>query len=264
MEKVVSKDGTPIAFDRYGEGPSLILVSGATATRAMEASFAEAISGHFTVYAYDRRGRVDSGDTAPYAVEREIEDLEALIEKAGGSAFVFGHSSGGVLALRAAANGLAIPKLAVYEPPFIVDDSRPPVPDDYVEHLDQLISEGRKGDALAYFMTAAVGTPEEFVEQLREAPFWETSERAANTIPYDGRVMGGTTSGKPLASSPWDSIEVPALVMDGGASEGWIRNGARQLAEILPDSGHVTLGGQDHGPADEVLAPTLAEFFGSK
>ena len=260
METVISKDGTTIAFDRYGEGPPLILVSGATATRAMEKPFAEAISAHFTVFAYDRRGRIDSGDTAPYAVEREIEDIEALIE-AGGSAFVFGHSSGGVLALRAAASGLPIPKLAVYEPPFIVDDSRPPLPEDYVEHLDHLIAEGRKGDALAYFMTKAVGTPEEFVAQLRDAPFWKASENVAHTIPYDGRVMGDTMSGKPLSKSPWDSIEVPTLVMDGGASQGWIRNGARQLTEILPDSRYITLEGQDHGPADEVLASPLVEFF---
>ena len=264
VETVVSKDGTTIAFDRYGEGPPLILVSGATATRAAETTFAQTISEHFTVFAYDRRGRVDSGDTQPYAVEREIEDLEALIEEAGGSAFVFGHSSGGVLALRAAANGLEIPKLAVYEPPFIVDDSRPPVPNDYVEHLDQLISEGRKGAALAYFMTTAVGTPEEFIEQIRSAPFWSMSESVAHTIPYDGRVMGGTMSGKPLSESPWDSIKIPTLVMDGGASEGWIRNGVRQLAEILPNSRRITLEGQDHGPADEVLAPALVEFFGSR
>lgn len=228
METVVSKDGTKIEYDRYGEGPPpLILVSGATATRAMEAPFAEFISDHFTVFTYDRRGRVDSGDTAPYAVEREIEDIAALISEAGGSAFVFGHSSGGVLALRAAALSLPIPKLAVYEPPFVVDDSRPAVPENYVEHLDSLIAEGRKGDALAYFMTEAIGTPEEFVEQLKGAPFWGTSESVAHTIPYDGRVMGDAMSGKPLAKNPWDFIEVPTLVMDGGASEGWIREGAK-------------------------------------
>jgi len=136
METVVSKDGTIIAFDRYGGGPPLILVSGATATRAAETSLAETMSGDFTVLSYDRRGRGDSGDTLPYAVEREMEDLEALINEAGGSAFVFGHSSGGVLALRAATSGLEILKLAVYEPPFIVDNSRTSVPDDYVAHLE--------------------------------------------------------------------------------------------------------------------------------
>lgn len=221
-------------------------------------------SGHFTVYAYDRRGRGDSTDTHPYAHEKEIEDLDALIEEAGGSAFVFGHSSGGVLALRAAASGLLIPRLAVYEPPFIVDDSRPAVPDDYVETLDRLIYEGRKADALAYFMTAAVGTPEELVEELRSAPFWQTSESVAHTIPYDGRIMGDTMSGKPLAKSPWEYIEIPTLEMNGGASESWIHEGARQLAQILPNSRLLTLEGQDHGPADDVLAPVLAEFFAER
>lgn len=264
METVVSKDGTTIAFDRYGGGPPLILVSGATATRAAETSLAETMSEDFTVLSYDRRGRGDSGDTLPYAVEREMEDLEALINEAGGSAFVFGHSSGGVLALRATASGLEIPKLAVYEPPFIVDNSRPSVPDDYVEHLDHLIAEGRKDDALEYFMTKAVGIPEEYIEQMKAAPFWEMSKSVAHTIPYDGRVMGNTMSGKPLSKEPWDSIEAPTLVIDGGASEAWMRHGARQLADILPDSQHVTLEGQDHGPANEVLAPVLVEFFGSK
>lgn len=262
METVTSQDGTTIAFDMYGEGPSLILVSGATATRAMEVSLAETVSEHFTVFAYDRRGRADSGDTAPCMVEKEIEDIGTLITYAGGSAFVFGHSSGAVLAVRAAASGLSIPKLAVYEPPFIVDDSRPPAPDDYLEHFDRLISEGRRGDALAYFMTAAVGTREESVAQPRSAPFWESSESVAHAIPYDGRTMSDATSGKPLASDPWGTIEIPTLVMDGGASEDWIRNGSRQPAQRLPYSRYITLEGQDHGPADDVLAPMLVEFFG--
>lgn len=262
METAISKDGTNIAFDRHGDGgPSLVLVSGAMATRAMETPFAEEISAHFTVYSYDRRGRGDSGDTTPYAVEREIEDLEALIEAAGGSAFMFGQSSGGVLSLRAAASGLEIPKLAVYEPPFVVDDSRPPLPDDYVERLDELIAEGRRGDALEYFMTVSAGVPDEYIAHMKSDPAWQTSEEVAHTIAYDGRVMGDTMSGKPLSSSPWDSIEVPTLVMDGGASEGWVQNGARQLAEVLPDSRYVTLEGQDHEPADDILAPALVEFF---
>src|SRR4051812_5066097 len=135
MRTVISKDGTPIAFDQSGQGPALILVAGATATRLAEASLAAALASHFTVFAYDRRGWGESGDTAPYAVEREVEDIEALINEAGGAAFVFGHSSGAVLALEAARLLLTkITKLAVYEPPFIIDDSRPPAPEDYVPH----------------------------------------------------------------------------------------------------------------------------------
>src|SRR5438046_2572146 len=139
MRKVISKDGTPIAFDQSGHGPPIILVAGATATRLAEASLAAALAPHFTVFAYDRRGRGESGDTAPYAVEREVEDIGALINEAGGSAFVFGHSSGAVLALEAARLlPTKITKLALYEPPFVIDDSGAPLPTDYVTQLTEL------------------------------------------------------------------------------------------------------------------------------
>ena len=150
MNKVISKDGTPIAFDRAGQGLALILVTGALATRSDMVSLAAHLASHFTVFTYDRRGRGESGDTAPYAVEREVEDLAALIVEAGGSAFVFGHSSGAVLALEAARwLSTSITKLALYEPPFIVDESRPPLPDDYLTQLTGLISSGRRGEAVA-------------------------------------------------------------------------------------------------------------------
>src|SRR5579883_1411782 len=141
MRKVISRDGTPIAFDQSGQGPALILVTGATATRLAAVSLAAALAPHFTVFAYDRRGRGDSGDTLPYAVEREVEDIEALIAEAGGSAFVFGHSSGAVLALEAARLlPTKIKKLAIYEPPFIIDDSRPAGVQDYVKRLNEFVS----------------------------------------------------------------------------------------------------------------------------
>jgi len=258
MNTVTSKDGTRIAFDRYGEGPALIFVDGATADRSMDMSLATVLAPHFTVYAYDRRGRGDSEDTLPFTVEREIEDLDAIITEAGGSAFVLGHSSGAVLALRAAASGLAISRLAVYEPPFVVDDSRPPLPDDYVDHINELVAAGRRGDVYAYFMTAAVGIPAEYVEQMGSDP---ASEKVAHTIAYDGAIMGDTMSGKPLSSAPWAAITVPALVMDGGESPAWQHNGVRALVAALPNARHRTLEGQDHGPADDVLAPVLIEFF---
>jgi len=261
MNTVTSRDGTKIAFDRWGEGPALILVGGATATRAASAQSAEDLAKQFTVYTYDRRGRGDSGDTAPYAVEREIEDLDAIIGEAGGSANVFGHSSGAVLALRAAAAGLDIPKLAVYEPPFITDDSRAPVLDDFVEHLDELTAEGRRDDAVAYFMRAAVGIPDEFIEQMKDSPMWEPSVEVAHTLAYDGRIMGDTMSGKPLSAEPWASIAIPTLVMYGGASEPFMHNGAKALAGHIPNAQHRTLEGQDHGPAGDVLNPMLEEFF---
>lgn len=261
MESVISKDGTSIAFDRYGDGPALILVGGATVTRGYQTALATVLGEHFTVYSYDRRGRGDSGDTLPYAVEREIEDLEAMIDAAGGSAFVFGQSSGAVLSLRAAAAGLAIPKLAVYEPPFIVDDSRSPVPTDYVEHLDGLVAADRREDALVYFMTAAVGIPEEYVAQMRQDPMFLSSTNVAHTIAYDGRIMGETKFGKPLADKPWCSINVPTLVLDGSESPDWKHAGSQALMSKLPNATYRSLAGQDHGPADDVLAPVLVTFL---
>jgi pimeloyl-ACP methyl ester carboxylesterase len=267
MRKVISKDGTPIAFDLSGQGPALILVAGATATRLAEASLAAALAPHFTVFAYDRRGRGDSGDTAPYAVEREIEDIEALITEAGGSAFVFGHSSGAVLALEAARLLPAkITKLAVYEPPFIIDDSRPPAPQDYASHLNELVSSGRPGDAVAYFMTE-VGTSAEMVAQMRQSPMWPALEAVAPTLVYDVTIMEDTERGDPLPLRKWDAVTVPTLVMDGtvflgrGESHVFLRHGADELANILPDAQRRILEGQDHGPANAVLVPALKEFF---
>lgn len=261
MESVISKDGTSIAFDRYGDGSALILVGGATVTRGYQTALATVLGEHFTVYSYDRRGRGDSGDTLPYAVEREIEDLEAMIAAAGRSASVFGHSSGAVLSLRAAAHGLAIPKLAVYEPPFIVDGSRPPVPTDYVEHLDSLVATNRREDALVYFMTVAVGIPEEYVAQMRQDPMFFSSTNIAHTIAYDGRILGETMFGKPLADEPWSSIKVPTLVLDGSESPDWKHAGSQALMSKLPNATYRSLGGQGQGPADDVLAPVLVTFL---
>lgn len=258
---VTSRDGTRIAYDRYGEGPALIMVGGATATRSLVGEAPGKLSEHFTVYAYDRRGRGDSGDTPPYAVEREMEDLAALIEAAGGKAHVFGHSSGAVLALRAAAAGLPIERLAVYEPPFIIDDSRPPVPDDYLETLDRLIAEGRREEAVVYFMTAAVGIPEEFIDEIKNGPYWLSSVELAHTLAYDSRIMGATMSGKPLDASPWNQISIPTLVMAGGASQPYMRAGAQALVSHLQHGEYRVLEGQDHGPSDEVLLPELIRFF---
>src|SRR6185503_2516347 len=169
MRKVISKDGTAIAFDQSGEGPAVILVGGALSDRSGSAPLVELLAPHFTVFSYDRRGRGDSGDTAPYAVEREVEDIEALINEAGGSAFVYGMSSGAVLALEVASKlPTKIKKLALYEPPFIVDDSRPLPPKDYVKQLDELTAAGRRGDAVEFFMTEVVVVPAEYLCQIRE------------------------------------------------------------------------------------------------
>lgn len=262
MRTVISKDGTPIAFDQSGEGPAIILVAGATATRLDQASLAATLAPQFTVFAYDRRGRGDSGDTVPYAVDREIEDIDALITEADGSAFVFGHSSGAVLGLEAARLlGDRIEKLAMYEPPFIIDNSRPPAPQDYVLHLNKLIAEGRRSEAVEYFMADAVLVPAEIVDQMRSSPMWPRLEAVAHTIPYDGAIMGDTMSGNPATLKKWASVTVPTLVMVGGASPAFFHHGAQTLVDILPNAKSRILAAQDHGPADEVLSPPLVEFF---
>lgn len=264
MNTVRSQDGTTIAFDRTGDGPPVILVGGAFQHRAIDAAAAQLaglLAPHFIVFHYDRRGRGDSSDTPPYAVERELEDLGAMIEEAGGSAFVFGGSSGAVLALDAAVGGLPIGKLALYEPPFIVDDSRPPLPKDYVARLSELASAGRRGDAVAYFMTQAMGMPTEVVAGMRGAPFWPALEGVAHTLAYDGTVMGDTMSGNPEPLEKWASLGVPTLVMVGGESPPYQQHAVRALVDILPEAQLRTLEGQTHEVAPELLGPVLEEFF---
>jgi len=264
METVQSADGTRIAFERSGAGPALILVGGALSDRSAAANLATGLAADLTVVAFDRRGRGDSTDPPPYSVEREIEDLDALIGAVGGSTFVFGHSSGAVLALRAAATGLPITRLAVYEPPFIVDDTREPLPADYVAHLAELVATGRRGDAVEYFMTVGVGVPAVVIAQMRRAPMWAGMEALAHTLAYDGRVMGDAMASSPEPLRRWASLSVPTLVIDGGASPPWMRNAARTLAETLPNAAYRTLDGQDHGPASSVLGPVLAAFFAGR
>jgi pimeloyl-ACP methyl ester carboxylesterase len=260
---VASKDGTRIAFDRSGQGPALILVGGALSDRAGGAPFAERLAPHFTVFNYDRRGRGDSGDTPPYAVEREIEDIDALIDEAGGAAFVYGKSSGAVLSLHAAhALHTKIRKLALYEPPFIIDDARPPAPQEYVQRVNDMVDAGRRGDAVAFFMTDVVGMPADAVAQMRNAPTWPALEALAHTIAYDGAVLGDTMAGRPLPAGRWASVTMPTLVMAGGASPAWMQHSAQSLADVLPNAQHRTLESQTHDVAPDVLVPVLNEFFG--
>jgi pimeloyl-ACP methyl ester carboxylesterase len=267
MRKVTSRDGTPIAFDQSGHGPALILVSPALATRLDEATLAAALAPDFTVFAYDRRGRGDSGDTAPYSVEREVEDLGALIDEAGGSAFVYGHSSGAALALETARLLPGkITKLALYEAPFIIDSSRPPMAGDFLEQLNELLAAGCRGDATALWQRH-IGIPAEMTAGMRQAPWWPGLEALAHTLPYDATIMSDTQSGSPLPLKKWASVRVPTLVMDGtlflGREDGhaFVRHGADELAHILPNAQRRTLEGQDHGPADVVLVPALKAFF---
>ncbi|GLX18897.1 MULTISPECIES: alpha/beta fold hydrolase [Streptomyces] len=256
MDKVFSHDGTAIAYERTGRGPALVLVGGAFQRRGDFGELPALLAARFDVITYDRRGRGDSGDSVRYDVQREVEDLDALIALAGGTAFVHGMSSGAVLALEAAARGSAISRLSLYEPPFVVDESRPPLPADYLTHLEGLVADDARGAAVAYFLTHAVGVPADVVEGMRHAPFWADMEAVAHTLPYDGAVMGDTMSGRPLAPGRWDALADRLLVLDGGASENWIRSAADALPGL-----HRTLAGQDHGVAPDALAPALIEFF---
>jgi pimeloyl-ACP methyl ester carboxylesterase len=264
MNKVVSKDGTPIGFDRSGKGPAVILVDGALCYRASGpmGPLAALLAENFTVFTYDRRGRGDSGNTAPYAVEREIEDIDALINEAGGSAYVYGISSGAALALEAANHGLAIKKLALYEAPFIVDDSHPPIATDFVAQLNALVSADRRGDAVRLFMKL-VGVPGIFISIMRFMPAWKKLTGIAHTLPYDITIVQDYERGKPLPDKRWAAVTVPTLVVDGGKSPKWMRNGMRALAGVLPNAKLRTLEGQTHMVKPKALAPVLMEFFAS-
>jgi pimeloyl-ACP methyl ester carboxylesterase len=266
MSKVISADGTPIAFDRTGQGPAVILVASALADRSDAAKLAGLLAERFTVINYDRRGRGDSGDTSPYAVEREVEDLDALIQTAGGSASVFGSSSGAVLALRAAASGLNITRLAVYEPPFRVDGQ--PLPPGFKVQLEQLLAADRRGDAVKHWMRTDMGVPAVILVFLRLLPgTWRKLTAMAHTLPYEYAVMGDTLAGRPLRAEPWAAITIPTLVMDGTKSPPRLRSGAAALTRVLPNARRRTLAGQDHSAvvrSPNALAAVLVEFFNAR
>jgi len=278
MKRVTSKDGTTIAYDQLGKGPVVILVNGALGTRshATPDSMAGILSKQFTVIDYDRRGRGDSNDTPPYAVQREIEDIDALIDSAGGSAFLFGNSSGAVLALEAVrVLHNRVKKLAMYEPPFIIDDSRPPLPEDYVEQLNAAIAVGRPGDAVEIFMTKALLIPPEFVSMMRNAPMdqtfgdsagakppeWADMEKVAHTLAYDGIIVQDYLAGKPLPPKRWASFTAPTLVIVGGNSGPFFHDGAQALVAAMPNAQRRILESQDHAVSPAAFAPVLIEFF---
>jgi pimeloyl-ACP methyl ester carboxylesterase len=256
METVTSKDGTAIAFDRTGEGSPVVLVTGGSVDRTSNAPLAQELASDFTVLNYDRRGRGPSGDTPPYVIEREIEDIEAMLEAAGGSANLFGTSSGAALTLQAAAAGLPVTKLALWEPPYILDENARP-PKDQVEQYETMVAEGRRGDAAEYFMTKVVGMPPEFAAHARTEPWWPNQEALAHTLAYDARIMGDYS----LPTDQAASVKVPTIVIAGGADMPFMRETAKALADALPDGQLKLLDGQGHNVDPAVLAPALKEFF---
>jgi pimeloyl-ACP methyl ester carboxylesterase len=256
VETIASNDGTSIAFDRLGTGPPLVLVCGGSVDRSSNTSLAQLLAADFTVLNYDRRGRGDSGDTLPYAIEREVEDIEAVIDAAAGSAHLWGSSSGAVLAMIATASGASVTKLVLWEPPFILDENARP-PTDQVEQYERMIAEGRRGDAAAYFMSKVVGMPPEFVADARNQPWWAAQEAIAHTLAYDARIMGDYSIPTDRAAA----VKAPTLVLAGGADFPWMRETATALAAALPDGRTRFLDGQGHDVDPTVLASALTEFF---
>ncbi|MFG0284619.1 MAG: alpha/beta fold hydrolase [Phycisphaerales bacterium JB039] len=261
METCISRDGTRIAYDRVGEGTPVILIGGALSHRSFPqfVELSRLLSVRHTAIAYDRRGRGDSGDTAPYAVEREVEDVDALIGAVGGSAHVWGWSSGAALALRAAASGLGIEKLALYEPPYMVGNVGHRPPPDHEAKLRELVSAGRRSDAVKFFMVQMVGVPRLMVAIMRLMPFWKKLLVTAHTLPYDAAVMGDFSLPREMIAS----VRIPTLIAAGEKSPPVLRNAALAVAETLPGAGHMVLAGQSHNVSMKALAPALLDFFAS-
>lgn len=262
MKTVNSKDGTSIAYDQLGNGPVVILVDGALQYRAFDqgmAQLADLLSPHFTVIHYDRRGRGNSTDTQPYALEREIEDIEAIIDEVGGSASLYGISSGAALAMHAAIKlGDKVKKLAMYEAPYNDEEGAQQIWKDYTKKLDELLSAGRNGDAVGHFMML-VGASVEDVEGIRQTPMWPLWESIAPTLAYDHIAVLGEDGTVPVKQAA--RVSVPTLVMDGGASFPFMHTTAITLVNAMPNAEHRTLDGQTHEVQSEALAPVLIDFF---
>ncbi len=263
MEKVTSADGTTIAYDQRGSGPAVVLVDGALCSRAQGPmpELAEVLAAEFTVYNYDRRGRGDSGDATQYDVEREIEDLAAVIEAAGGSAYVYGTSSGAALTLRAAAAGVPITKLVAFEPPYVVDQSRKQIPSTWAADLRALSDAGKPGDAVKYFMTKGIGLPGFVVGMMKLMPAWKGMKAVAHTLPYDAALLGPNCFGRPLDAEQWATIVAPALVVNGGKSPGWMRTSVKSLASAVPGAKHEEVPGQNHVIKASAIAPVITAFL---
>jgi pimeloyl-ACP methyl ester carboxylesterase len=257
MKQVTSKDGTRIAFEQVGSGPPLIVVVGAFNTRSTGAPLAASMASSFSVFTYDRRGRGDSGDTSLYSVEREIDDLEAMIGAAGGAAAVFGYSSGACLAFEAAARGLRVTKLALYDAPYLPPNGQPQHTIDHVTELRNLVASGRRGDAVEYFQSKYVGIPDDVVAQLRHAPFRPALEVMAHTLVYEALILGDRSFPYEVARR----VKVPTLVMAGGAGAPFMRETAEALGGTLHAGQAEILEGQTHDIEPARLAPVLHAFL---
>ncbi|MGH3284044.1 MAG: alpha/beta fold hydrolase [Streptosporangiaceae bacterium] len=256
METTKSADGTVIAYDRTGDGPPLIVAVGAFCDRR---SFVPppGLTSRFTVYTYDRRGRGDSGDTQPYSPDREDEDLAAVVSAAhsGSDVFAFGHSSGGALVLRAAAQGVPLTAVASYEAPFVIPGTRE-VAADPADRIREMVAAGRRGDAVRYWMTSVVAAPAQVLTMMEGSPAWPALEALTHTLPYDIALTGD--QGVPASLS---AIAMPVLVLGGSNSPDWFHRTVQETAAVIPGAKLVMMEGYDHGVPPEVIAPVLTEFF---
>ncbi|HEV7278189.1 MAG TPA: alpha/beta hydrolase [Devosiaceae bacterium] len=260
-----SADGTPIAFEARGEGPTVILVGGAGNNRHFPEicalPMAELLASSFTAVAFDRRGRGDSGNMAPYAVAREVEDIAALIDAVGAPAYLFGHSSGGALVLHAVMAGLDIEAAAVYEVPYSMDDTAVEEARRYSGELDALLQAGGKKEAVRYFL-AMTGMPEEMIEGMAGSPYWEPLVQSAPTLAYDVAVVEQPNRSR-VPSGALSQTSIPLLAMAGGSSPAWMQEAARAIADAAPRGSYREFPGRDHMIEAEVVAPVLVQFFGS-
>ncbi|MGH2961926.1 MAG: alpha/beta fold hydrolase [Solirubrobacterales bacterium] len=264
MQTVTSKDGSRIAYDRHGLGPAVILVAGALGYRKFKKTeqLAKLLAERCTVNNYDRRGRGDSTEVKPFALEREIEDIAALIEAEEGNASLWGTSSGGALALRAAAALPGIEKVSVYEVPFMVDPNHDRPTPDYAERLDQLVAADDRSGAVKHFMRNAIGIPAPFVAVMPLMPMWKGIKSTAHTLPYDWAALGEhTMHGAPLDSAEWAAVTMSTQVVYGSKTADVLKQGSRALAEVLPNAELRELEGVSHNVKMDVLAPVLTEFF---
>lgn len=263
MHTVTSADGTQIAYDRYGEGPALIMVVGAMGHRKFKKfeQIAQALSEHFTVINYDRRGRGDSGPAGPVSVQHEVDDLAALIDAVGGRASLWGWSSGGALALRAAAADIGVEKLVVYEAPFKTDPSAKHPLDDYGERLEQIVADGDPMAAAKHFMRNAIGMPAPVVALMSLMPPFRSFARNGLTLPFDHAAMGDhNMHGRPLDPREWETVTCPTLVAYGSKTYPVLKHAAHALVEVLPNATLREVAGQGHNVAPSAIVPVLAEF----
>lgn len=260
---VNSHDGTQIAYTKQGVGPPLILIDGAFCHRKFGANvkLPQHLTDHFMVFTYDRRGRGESKNTPPYHVDREFEDLQAIMNEIGKPPFIYGISSGAALALEAAKAGLNFKKLVVFEAPYITDSSRSPFPENYLTIIQKSIEEKRYADTVKYFMKTGIGLPGFAVWLMQLMPAWNKMKQIAPTLEYDTLMVQKYCSGKSLNKKDWETIQIPVLVISGTKSGQWSQNAMKQLAEALPQGKHLDLVGQNHLVNPKVLAPHLINFF---